>query len=143
MTRQVRFYASHDLQMTLEHNYSKANLTRPDLSRPGLESFAAYYIFDNPVSVIYLNHNNEKRLMFVDEINKYCDGTLKIIQEQLRSKKEELGQKSTEASKEELKELHRIDNILQAIEKQLDRRRSLRNYEHALNLRKHYFNAQK
>ncbi|CAH9087537.1 unnamed protein product [Cuscuta epithymum] len=46
MTRQVRFYASHDLQMTIEHNYSKVNLTRPDLSRPGLEFFEAYHIFD-------------------------------------------------------------------------------------------------
>ncbi|CAH9144297.1 unnamed protein product [Cuscuta epithymum] len=143
MTRQVRFYASHDLQMTLEHNYSKANLTRPDLDRPGLETFTAYYTFDKPISVIYLNHKEEKRLMIVEDIQKYCDGTLQIIREQLQPRKEDLDKRQNEASKEEIKELERVNKILKAIEKQLDRRRSLRNYEHALNLRKHYFKAQK
>ncbi|CAH9091265.1 unnamed protein product [Cuscuta epithymum] len=124
--------------MALEHNYSKANLTQPDLKRLGLEPFEEYHVFDNPVSVIYLNHNDEKFLMIVDEVHKYCDGTLKIIREQLKPKKDELDKKSKEASKDELKELQRTDNILKAIEKQLDRRKCLRNYKHALNLCKHY-----
>ncbi|CAH9143068.1 unnamed protein product [Cuscuta epithymum] len=61
----------------------------------------------------------------------------------MKSKREGLVKKSTEATKKEIKELERVDEVLKAINKQIDDRRSLRNYEHALNLRKHYFKAQK
>ncbi|CAH9071410.1 unnamed protein product [Cuscuta epithymum] len=84
MVRQIRYHGGHDLQMGLERNYPKVNLTKPDLDRPGIEDFPEDHIFDNPVSVIYLNHEGKKRLLFVKEINKYCDGTLKIIRNRLK-----------------------------------------------------------
>ncbi|CAH9095054.1 unnamed protein product [Cuscuta epithymum] len=143
MMRQIRYHGGHDLQMGLEMNYPKVNLTKPDLDRPGIEDFPEDHIFDNPVSVIYLNHEGKKRLLFASEINKYCDGTLKIIRNRLQSKREELVKKSTEATKDELRELERTEDVLKAIKTQLENRNSLRSYEHALNLRKNYYKAQK
>ncbi|CAH9103099.1 unnamed protein product [Cuscuta epithymum] len=146
MIRQIKFFASHDLQMALETNLPKTDLSRPKMYGPELEDYPTYYIFDSPVTLIYLNHNGEKRMMFIDELNKYCDGTRKTVKQKLqpiRKEFEERQQKYADATDAELTESNRIDKVLKAIEKQLDRRRSLKNYEHALNLRKHYYRAQK
>ncbi|CAH9103081.1 unnamed protein product, partial [Cuscuta epithymum] len=94
MIRQIKFFASHDLQMALETNMPKTNLTRPKLYRQELEDFPE---------------------------------TLKIVKEKLQPIREafkERQQKYADATNAELKEAHRIDNILQAIERQLDRRNS-------------------
>ncbi|CAH9120059.1 unnamed protein product [Cuscuta europaea] len=143
MLRQIRFHAAHDLQMALENNVRKANLTRPTLYGEELEEYEPYHIFTDPPSILYLNHQQQKRLMWVEDIHKYCDGTLKVIQQKLLPIKEDIDQRLAEATDEELRECDRVETILKPIIKQLDKRRSLRSYEHALNFRKHYFRAQK
>ncbi|CAH9089570.1 unnamed protein product [Cuscuta epithymum] len=50
--RQIKFFSSHDLQMALETNLPKTNLSRPKLYGPELEDFPAYYIFDSPITLI-------------------------------------------------------------------------------------------
>ncbi|CAH9081296.1 unnamed protein product [Cuscuta europaea] len=143
MLRQVRVHSSHDLQMAIECNMTKTNLTQPRLYGPKLEDFPAYHIFFTPPAVTYLNHKNEKRLMMVSEVEKYCDGTLKIIIEQLLKMKEQLDKKLEEASSYILKEHSTLEIILKAIDDRLDKTNMLRQYEHTLNMRKHYFKAQK
>ncbi|CAH9077219.1 unnamed protein product [Cuscuta europaea] len=143
MLRQIRVHSSHDLQMAIECNLKKTNLTKPKLYGPELEDFPAYHIFFTPPAVTYLNYKNEKRLMVVSEIEKYCDGTLKIIREQILQMKAKLEENLQEASSYVQKEHSTVETILKAIDDRLEKRNVLRQYEHALGLRKHYFKSQK
>ncbi|GJW53539.1 hypothetical protein Tco_0097624 [Tanacetum coccineum] len=53
------------------------NLTAPTLTFPGIEAHDPYSIMDKPnTGLIYLNRKEEKMVMYVAEIIKFCDATL-------------------------------------------------------------------
>ncbi|CAH9083891.1 unnamed protein product [Cuscuta epithymum] len=76
MLRQVRVHVTHDLQMALENNIRKANLTKPLLYGLELEDYPPYFIFDDPVTVIYLNH---ERLWISHRCNRSGEFSLFMI----------------------------------------------------------------
>ncbi|CAH9146312.1 unnamed protein product [Cuscuta epithymum] len=102
MLRHVRVHATRDLQMALENNIRKANLTKPLLYGPELEKYPPFLIFDELVTIVYLNHEGEKRLMRIDEIAKYCNGTLKIIRDKIKQKKDDIERRLADASEAEI-----------------------------------------
>ncbi|GJR10414.1 hypothetical protein Tco_0793066 [Tanacetum coccineum] len=58
----------------------KVNLTTPTLTFPGIEEHAPYTIVDEPqIGLIYLNSKDEKRVMYLEEIVKFCDATLENV----------------------------------------------------------------
>ncbi|GJV11186.1 hypothetical protein Tco_1352727 [Tanacetum coccineum] len=58
----------------------KVNLTAPTLTFPGIEEHEPYTIVDEPrMGLIYLNSNDEKRVMYLEEIVKLCDATLEKV----------------------------------------------------------------
>ncbi|GKD38003.1 hypothetical protein Tco_1258210 [Tanacetum coccineum] len=58
----------------------KVNLTTPTLTFPGIEEHAPYTIVDEPqMGLIYLNSKDEKRVMYLEEIVKFCDATLEKV----------------------------------------------------------------
>nr|GEV53786.1 hypothetical protein [Tanacetum cinerariifolium] len=60
----------------------KVNLTAPTLTFPGIKAHEPYFIIDKPSSLIYLNNKNEKRVMYLTKIMKFCDATLeKVLKE--------------------------------------------------------------
>ncbi|GJW41096.1 hypothetical protein Tco_0066941 [Tanacetum coccineum] len=75
----------HDFQLGIESYQMKVNLTAPTLTFPGIEEHAPYTIVDEPqIGLIYLNSKDEKRVMYLEEIVKFCDATLKRVLNDLK-----------------------------------------------------------
>ncbi|GJR65339.1 hypothetical protein Tco_0011404 [Tanacetum coccineum] len=70
----------HDFQLGIESSQIKVNLTAPTLTFPGIKEHALYSILDEPqTGLIYLSSQDEKRVMYLVEIVKFCDATLKKV----------------------------------------------------------------
>ncbi|GKE28149.1 hypothetical protein Tco_1443533, partial [Tanacetum coccineum] len=68
-----------DLQLGVKSYQKKLKLTKPDTYISDLKRKKAYTAYSNPRGFIY--HNKEKnRLMRIDELHKFSDGTLNDVQ---------------------------------------------------------------
>nr|GEU28726.1 hypothetical protein [Tanacetum cinerariifolium] len=65
-----------DLQLRVESYQKNLNLTRPDMYRSDLKRKEAYISYSNPRGFIYQNKDKRNRLMRIDELHKFSDGTL-------------------------------------------------------------------
>nr|GEX14876.1 reverse transcriptase domain-containing protein [Tanacetum cinerariifolium] len=65
-----------DLQLGVESYQKKLNLTKPDTYRSDLKCKEAYTAYSNPRGIIYQNKDKKNRLMRIDELHKFSDGTL-------------------------------------------------------------------
>nr|GEW41019.1 hypothetical protein [Tanacetum cinerariifolium] len=65
-----------DLQLGVESYQKKLNLTKPDSYRSDLKCKEAYTAYSNPRDFIYQNKDKSNRLMRIDELHKFSDGTL-------------------------------------------------------------------
>nr|GEV73653.1 hypothetical protein [Tanacetum cinerariifolium] len=54
----------------------KLNLTKPDTYHSDLKRKEAYIVYSNPRGFIYKNKDKQNRLMRIDELHKFNDGTL-------------------------------------------------------------------
>nr|GEU55609.1 integrase, catalytic region, zinc finger, CCHC-type, peptidase aspartic, catalytic [Tanacetum cinerariifolium] len=68
-----------DLQLSVKSYEKKLNLTRPNTYRFDLNRKEAYTAYSNPRGFIYQNKDKQNRLMWIDELNKFCDGTLNDV----------------------------------------------------------------
>nr|GEV50535.1 hypothetical protein [Tanacetum cinerariifolium] len=68
-----------DLQLGVESYQKKLNLTRPDTYRSDLNRKEAYTAYSNPRGFIYHNKDKQNRLMQIDELHKFSDGTLNDV----------------------------------------------------------------
>ncbi|GJU25581.1 hypothetical protein Tco_1164202 [Tanacetum coccineum] len=74
----------HDFQLGLESYHISVNLTAPTLTFPGIEAHDPCSIMDKPnTGLIYLNSKGDKRVMYLAEIVKFCDATLKRVLKKL------------------------------------------------------------
>nr|GEW93961.1 hypothetical protein [Tanacetum cinerariifolium] len=78
-----RIIAVTELKIVEWHNYKhldwitkKLNLTKPDTYRSDLKRKEAYITYSNPRGFIYQNKDKQNRLMRIDELHKFSDGTL-------------------------------------------------------------------
>ncbi|GJY01996.1 hypothetical protein Tco_0360148 [Tanacetum coccineum] len=73
----------HDFQLGIESYQIKINLTTPRLTFFGIEAHDSYSIVDEPeTGLIYLNNKDEKWVMYLVKIVKFCDATLeKVLKE--------------------------------------------------------------
>nr|GEX32264.1 hypothetical protein [Tanacetum cinerariifolium] len=65
--------------LTVEERFTfnkKLNLTKPDTYRSDLKRKEAYIAYSNPRGFIYQNKDKHNRLMRIDELHKFSDGTL-------------------------------------------------------------------
>ncbi|GJV40071.1 hypothetical protein Tco_1418511 [Tanacetum coccineum] len=54
---------------------------------PGIEAYESYSIVDKPnTGLIYLNNKDEKRVMYLVEIVKFCDATLEKVLKEVKLK---------------------------------------------------------
>ncbi|GJU72040.1 ribonuclease H-like domain-containing protein, partial [Tanacetum coccineum] len=83
--RRVIWERVHDFQLGIKSYQIKINLIAPTLTFPGIEAHEPYLIVDKPFTgLIYLNNKDEKRVMYLTEIVKFCDATLeKVLKEDL------------------------------------------------------------
>nr|GEV33073.1 hypothetical protein [Tanacetum cinerariifolium] len=65
-----------DLQLDVESYQKKLNLTKPDTHRFDLKRKEAYIAYSNPRGFFYQNKDKKNRLMRIDELHKFSDGTL-------------------------------------------------------------------
>ncbi|GKB26364.1 hypothetical protein Tco_0865765, partial [Tanacetum coccineum] len=75
-----------DLQLGVESYQKKLNLTKPDTYRPDLKRREAYTEYSNPIGFIYQNKDKKNRLMRIDELHKFSDGTLNDIRTSLNDR---------------------------------------------------------
>nr|GEU51600.1 hypothetical protein [Tanacetum cinerariifolium] len=68
-----------DLQLGVESYQKKLNLTKLDTYRYDLKHKEAYTAYSNPRGLIYQNKDKQNRLMQIDELNKFSDGTLNDV----------------------------------------------------------------
>nr|GFC18559.1 hypothetical protein [Tanacetum cinerariifolium] len=68
-----------DLQLGVESYQKKFNLTKPDTYRTDLRRREAYTTYSNPRGFIYQNKDKKNRLMWIDELHKFSDGTLNDV----------------------------------------------------------------
>ncbi|GKE12877.1 hypothetical protein Tco_1416428, partial [Tanacetum coccineum] len=68
-----------NLQLGVESYQKKLNLTKPDTYRSDLKRREAYSAYSNPRGFIYQNKYKKNRLMCIDELHKFSDGTLNDI----------------------------------------------------------------
>ncbi|GJS27076.1 hypothetical protein Tco_0487696 [Tanacetum coccineum] len=77
----------HDFQLGIESYQIKINLTEPTLIFPGIEASDPYSIVDEPrLGLIFLNNKEEKKVMDLVEIVKFCDATLERVLKEVKLK---------------------------------------------------------
>nr|GEW65881.1 hypothetical protein [Tanacetum cinerariifolium] len=72
-----------DLQLGVESYQKRLNLTKPDMYRFDLKRREAYTAYSNPRGFIYQNKDKKNRLMRIDELHKFSDGTLTDVRNAL------------------------------------------------------------
>ncbi|GKB02593.1 hypothetical protein Tco_0830682 [Tanacetum coccineum] len=102
----------HDFQLGIESYQIKINLTALTLTFYGIEACNPYSIVDKPyVGLIYLNNKQEKRIMDLVDISKFCDATLEkvLIEVTLKTSKIEFKMKTPLLGKLNLKIMKAYD----------------------------------
>ncbi|GJZ48127.1 hypothetical protein Tco_0601959 [Tanacetum coccineum] len=72
-----------DLQLRIKSYQKKLNLTKPDTYRSDLKRKTTYTTYSNPRGFIYQNHDKKNRLIRIDELHKFSDGTLNDVRSAL------------------------------------------------------------
>ncbi|GJW58365.1 hypothetical protein Tco_0105096 [Tanacetum coccineum] len=116
------------LALGVESYQKKLNLTRPDTYRSDLKQKTPYTAYSNPKGFIYQNKDKKNRLIRIDELHKFSDGTLNDVRSALddilkRIRMEYLPQTVWRNVDE------RAGGMIQAIDRQLKNRRLLRSLE--------------
>nr|GEW48810.1 hypothetical protein [Tanacetum cinerariifolium] len=112
------YYLCQKMKLGIESYQVKVNLTAPTLTFPGIEAYEPYSIVDKPnMGLIYLNNKNEKQVMYLVEIVKFCDATLEKV---LKEVKLEIFQSEPWKRSPLLGELDR--DIMRAFEREITKR---------------------
>ncbi|GJZ40576.1 hypothetical protein Tco_0587462 [Tanacetum coccineum] len=75
-----------DLQLGVESYQKKFNITKPDTYRSDLKRKDAYTTYSNPRGFIYQNKDKKNKLMRIDELHKFSDGTLDDVRTALNDR---------------------------------------------------------
>nr|GFA12059.1 hypothetical protein [Tanacetum cinerariifolium] len=78
ITRRVK-----DLQLGVKSYQKRLNITKPDTYWSDLKRREAYTAHSNPRGFIYQNKDKKNRLMRIDELHKFSDGTLNDVRNAL------------------------------------------------------------
>nr|GEX32783.1 hypothetical protein [Tanacetum cinerariifolium] len=72
-----------DLQLGVKSYQKRLNLKKPDAYRSNLKRREVYTAYSNPRGFIYQNKDKKNRLMWIDELYKFSDGTLNDVRNAL------------------------------------------------------------
>nr|GEY99064.1 hypothetical protein [Tanacetum cinerariifolium] len=118
-----------DLQLGVKSYQNKLNLTRPDMYRSDLKRKEAYTAYSNPRGFIYQNKDKQNRLMRIDELHKFNDGTLTDVRTALDDRLNGIRMKYLPQTIWRKSDKERAAAMIQAIDKQLKTRRIMRSLE--------------
>ncbi|GKB13133.1 hypothetical protein Tco_0847056 [Tanacetum coccineum] len=118
-----------DLQLGVENNQKKLNLTKPDTYRPYLKRKEAYTAYSNPRGFIYQNKDKKNRLMRIDELHKFSNGTLNDVQTALNDHLKGIRMEYLPQTILRQSDKDKAGEMIQSIDKQLKTRRIMQSLE--------------
>nr|GEU81894.1 ribonuclease H-like domain-containing protein [Tanacetum cinerariifolium] len=118
-----------DLQLGVESYQKKLNLTKPYTYRFDLKYKEAYIAYSNPRGFIYQNKDKQNRLMRIDELHKFSDGTLNDVRTALDDHIKGIQMKYLPQAIWRKSDKERAATMIQVIDKQLKTRRIMRSQE--------------
>nr|GFD24037.1 hypothetical protein [Tanacetum cinerariifolium] len=118
-----------DLQLGVESDQKKLNLTKPDSYRSDLKRKEAYTAYSNLRGFIYQNKDKKNRLMRIDELHKFSDGTLTDVRIALDDRLKGIRMQYLPQSTWRKSDIDRAAAMIQAIDKRLKTRRIMRSLE--------------
>nr|GEV65003.1 hypothetical protein [Tanacetum cinerariifolium] len=118
-----------DLQLVVESYQKKLNLTKPNTYRSDLKRKEAYTAYSNPRGFIYQNKDKQNRLMRIDELHKFSDGTLNDVRTALDDRLKGIRMKYFPQTIWRRSDKERAAAMIQDIDKQLKTRRIMRSLE--------------
>ncbi|GKA97518.1 hypothetical protein Tco_0825412 [Tanacetum coccineum] len=118
-----------DLQLGVESYQKKLNITKPDTYRSDLKRRDAYTTYSNPRGFIYQNKDKKNKLMRIDELHKFSDGTLDDVRTALNDRLKGIRMEYLPQTIWRQSDRERAKAMIQAIDKQLKSRRIMRSLE--------------
>nr|GEW28216.1 hypothetical protein [Tanacetum cinerariifolium] len=118
-----------DLQLDVESYQKKLNLTRLDTYRFDLKRKVAYTAYSNLRGFIYQNKDKQKKLIRINELQKFNDGTLTDVCTALDDRLKGIRMKYLPQTIWRKSNKERAAVMIQAIDKQLKTRRIMRSLE--------------
>nr|GEW82616.1 hypothetical protein [Tanacetum cinerariifolium] len=132
-----------DLQLGVESYQKKLNLTKSDSYRSELKHKEAYTVYSNPQGFIYQNKDKRNRLMWIDELHKFSDGTLTDVRTALDDRLKGKRMQYLPQSIWRKSEKDRAATMIQAINKRLKTRRIMRSLERITEVDKETYSTPK
>nr|GEW41674.1 hypothetical protein [Tanacetum cinerariifolium] len=117
------------LQLGVKSYQKKLNLTKPDTYRFDLKHKESYTAYSNPRGFIYQNKDKQNRLMRIDELHKFSDGTLNDVRTALDDHLKVIRMKYLPQFIWRKSDKERAATMIQAIDKQLKTKRIMQNGE--------------
>ncbi|GJS08819.1 hypothetical protein Tco_0365615 [Tanacetum coccineum] len=118
-----------DLQLGVKSYQKKLNLTKSDTYRSDLKRREAYTAYSNPRGFIYQNKDKKNKLMRIDELHKFSDGTLNDVWNALNDRLKGIRMKYLPQTIWRQSDRYKAGAMIQAIDKQLKTRRIMRSLE--------------
>nr|GEZ50453.1 hypothetical protein [Tanacetum cinerariifolium] len=118
-----------DLQLGVESYQKKLNLTKPDSYRSDLKRKEAYTAYSNLRGFIYQNKDRKNKLMRIDELHKFNDGTLTVVRTALDDRLKEIQMGYLPQTIWRKSDKDKAAAMIQAIDKRLKTRRIMRSLE--------------
>nr|GFA17764.1 hypothetical protein [Tanacetum cinerariifolium] len=118
-----------DIQLGVESYQKRLNLTKSDMYRSDLKRREAYTAHSNPRGFIYQNKDKKNRLMRIDELHKFSDGTLNDVRNALDDRLKGIRMQYLPQTIWRKGDKDRAAAMIQSIEKMLKTRRIMRSLE--------------
>nr|GEU50144.1 hypothetical protein [Tanacetum cinerariifolium] len=118
-----------DLQLGVKSYQKRLNLTKLDSYRSDLKHKEAYTAYSNPRGFIYQNKDKRKRLMRIDELHKFSDGTVTDVRTALDDRLKGIQMQYLPQSIWRKNDKDKVSAMIQAIDKRLKTRRIMRSLE--------------
>ncbi|GJS69990.1 hypothetical protein Tco_0702831 [Tanacetum coccineum] len=118
-----------DLQLGVESYQKKLNLTKPDTYKSNLRRRDTYTPYFDPRGFIYENKHKKNRLMRIDELHKFSDGTLDDVRTALNDRLKGIKMEYLPQTFWSQRDKANARAMIQAIDKRLKTRRIMRNLE--------------
>nr|GEX09989.1 hypothetical protein [Tanacetum cinerariifolium] len=129
MIEMAKSIAEIDLQLGVESYQKRFNLTNPDTYRPDLKRREAYTAYSNPRGFIYQNKDKKNRLMRINKLHKFSDGTLNDVRNALDDRLKGIRIQYLLTTIWRRGDKDRAATMIQAIDKMLKTGRILRSLE--------------
>nr|GFC51702.1 hypothetical protein [Tanacetum cinerariifolium] len=118
-----------DLQLGVKSYQKRFNLTKPDTYRSDLKRREAYTAYSNPRGFVYQNKDKKNRLMRIDELHKFSDGTLNDVRNAPDDRLKGISMQYLPQTIWRKGDKDRAAAMIQAIDKMLKTRRIMRSLE--------------